>query len=150
VEFFGISSLEILNWGNEPTFCNGYRSEVIDITLGSSGLLENIESWEVPMEPSLSNHRHILFTLRGSVPVRLVRNPRGTEWGSFREELKEMLSRGPVGCTGDKVGLGLALNWVQHAQITVYENNCPVRLVKPASTSLRWTARLESLRRGVR
>jgi hypothetical protein len=147
VEFLGISSLEILKWGNEPTFCNGYRSEVIDITLGSSGLLENIDSWEVPMEPSLSNHRHILFTLQGSVPVRLVRNPRGTEWGSFWEELKEMLSRGPVGCTGNEAGLGLALNRVQYALI---KNNCPVQLIKPASTSLRWTARLESLRRGVR
>jgi hypothetical protein len=102
------------------------------------------------MEPSLSDHTHILFTLRGSVPVNLVRNPRGTDWCSFREELKEVLSRDPVGCTGDEVGLGFALNWVQHALITAYENNCQVRLVKPTSTSLRWTVRLESLRRGVR
>jgi hypothetical protein len=34
VEFLDASGLEILNRGNEPTFCNGYRSEVIDITLG--------------------------------------------------------------------------------------------------------------------
>jgi hypothetical protein len=53
VEFLGASNLEILNQGNEPTFCNGYRSEVTDITLVSSGLLENIVSWEVSMEPSL-------------------------------------------------------------------------------------------------
>jgi hypothetical protein len=123
---------------------------VIDITLGSTGLLENIESWEVLMEPSLSDHRYILFTLRGSVPVRLSRNPRGTYWGSFREELKDVLSRGPVACTGDEAGLGLALSLVQHALITAYENSCPVRLVKPAWNSMRWTARLESLRRGVR
>jgi hypothetical protein len=126
VEFLGTSSLEILNQGNEPTFYNGYRSEVIDITLGSIGLLENIESWEVSNEPSLSDHRHILFTLRGSLLVRLVRNPRGTDWGSFREELKEVLSRVLVGGTGDEAGLGLALNWVQHALITAYGNNCPV------------------------
>jgi hypothetical protein len=53
VEFLRTSSLEILNRGNEPTFCNGYRSEVTDITLGSTGLLENFGSWEVSMEPSL-------------------------------------------------------------------------------------------------
>jgi hypothetical protein len=44
VEFLGTSSLEILNRGNEPNFCNGYRSEVTDITLGSIRLLENIEA----------------------------------------------------------------------------------------------------------
>jgi hypothetical protein len=106
VEFLGTSRLDILNQGNEPTFCNGYRSEVIDITPGSIGLLENIDCWEVSKEPSLSDHRHILFTLRGSLPGRLVRNPRVTDWGSYWKELKEVLSRGPVGGTGDEAGWG--------------------------------------------
>jgi hypothetical protein len=42
VEFLNSLNLEILNQGNEPTFCSGYRQEVIDITLGSFGLLESI------------------------------------------------------------------------------------------------------------
>ena len=42
VEFLNSSNLEILNQGNESTFCSGYRQEVIDITLGSFGLLESI------------------------------------------------------------------------------------------------------------
>jgi hypothetical protein len=78
------------------------------------------------MEPSLSDHGHILFRLRGFMLVRLIRNPTGTNWGSFQEALKDMLSRGPMMCTGDEAGLGLALNWVQHALITAYENNCPL------------------------
>jgi len=45
------------------------EEEVIDITLGSYGLLDSITGWEVSLEPSLSDHRHILFILRGSVPV---------------------------------------------------------------------------------
>jgi hypothetical protein len=53
-------------------------------------------------------------------------------------------------CTRDEAGLGLALQWLQHALITAYENNCPMRLVKPARNSLRWTVRLESFRRRVR
>jgi hypothetical protein len=44
VEFLDASGLEILNRGNEPTFCNGYRSEVINITLGYVRLLENIQN----------------------------------------------------------------------------------------------------------
>jgi hypothetical protein len=38
VEFLGALNLEILKRGNQPTFCNGHRLEVIDITLGSFGL----------------------------------------------------------------------------------------------------------------
>jgi hypothetical protein len=68
---------------------------VIDITLGSYGLLESIACWEVSQEPSLLDHRHILFTLWGSVPALLIRNPRGTKWGSFREGLRNKLERDP-------------------------------------------------------
>ena len=95
LQFLNSSNLEILNRGNESTFCNVSRQEVTDITLGSYGLLESITSWEVLRKPSLSNHRHILFTLRGSVPASLIRNPRGTKWGSFREDLRDKLERGP-------------------------------------------------------
>jgi hypothetical protein len=34
----------------------------------------NEDGAEDSSEPSLSDHRHILFTLQGSVPVRLIRN----------------------------------------------------------------------------
>jgi hypothetical protein len=51
---------------------------------------------------------------------------------------------------GNEAGLGLAINWLQHALITAYENNCPLRPVKPVRNSLIWTARLESLRKRVR
>jgi hypothetical protein len=78
MEFLNSSNLEFLNRGSEPTFCSGSWLEVIDITLGTLRLLESITDWGVLSEPSLSDDRHISFTLRGSVPVRLIRNPRGT------------------------------------------------------------------------
>ena len=115
VEFLNTTHLEILNRGNEPTFCNGGRSEVIDITLGSMRLLENIIGWEVSSEPSLSDHSHILFILWGSVLVRLMWNPRGTNWGSVKEDLKDRLGRGPGMDMTSEVGLGLAIGWVQQA-----------------------------------
>jgi hypothetical protein len=40
VEFLNSTNPEILNRGNEPTFCIGGRLEVIDITLWSFRLLE--------------------------------------------------------------------------------------------------------------
>jgi hypothetical protein len=81
VELLNSSNLEILNQDSKPTFCSGGRLEVIDIPLGSFGLLESITNWEVSSEPSLLEHR--LFTLQVSVPVRLISNPRSTKWGSF-------------------------------------------------------------------
>ena len=97
VEFLNSSNLEILNRGIEPTFRSGSRFEVIDITLGPLGLLESITDWEVSLEPSLSDHKHI-FTSRGSVPVHLIRNPRSTNWGSFKG--------GPKGTAGKRPRVG--------------------------------------------
>jgi len=135
MEFLNTTNLEILNRGNEPTFCSGGRLEVIDITLGSLRLLESIIGWEVPSEPSLSDHRHILFILRGSVPLCLIRNPRGTNWGSFREDLRDRLERGPEMDMKSDAGLGLVIHWVQQALILAYEDNCPLRPVKTGRQS---------------
>jgi len=95
IEFLNSTTLEIFNRGSEPTFCTGVRQEVIDITLGSCGILDSITDWVVSLDPSLSDHRHILFIPRGPAPVFLIRNPRGTNWGSFRDSLREKLERGP-------------------------------------------------------
>jgi hypothetical protein len=66
----------------------------------------------------------------------------GSKWDFFREELRDSLRRGPIQYIRDGAGLGFALQWLQHALIAVYENNCPI---KPARNSLRWTASLEAL-----
>ena len=146
MEFVNSSNMEILNWGNQPTFCSGGRLEVIDIILGSFGLLDSIIGWEVSSELSLSDHRHILFTLQGSVPVRLVRNPRATNWGSYKGDLRDRLERGPEMDVKNEAGLGLA---IQQALISAYEDNCPLRPVKTGRQSVKWTVDLQSLRREV-
>jgi hypothetical protein len=134
-EFLNSSTLEIFNRGSQPTFCTSVRREVIDITLGSYGLMDSIVDWEV----SLSDHRHILFTLRGSAPVLLVRNPRGTNWGSFRGILARGLEEGPEMSMKEEAGLGLAIQWMQEALITAFEDNCPLRPIRKCRKSLRWT-----------
>jgi hypothetical protein len=50
----------------------------------------------------------------------------------------------------DEAGIGLAINWVQQALISAYEDNCPLKPVKTGRQSLRWTVEPEFLRRGVR
>jgi hypothetical protein len=51
VVFLNSSNLEIINQGNEFTFCIGD-------SLVSFRLLESIIDWEVSSEPSMSDHRH--------------------------------------------------------------------------------------------
>jgi len=130
VLFLNSPNMEILNRGNEFTFCSGPRQEVIDITLGSFGLLEIITGWEVYLESSLSDHRHLLFNLRGPVSLSLIRNSKGTNWGSFQEGLTEKLERGPGMNMKDESVLGLAVHWVQQALISADEENC---LLRPAN-----------------
>jgi len=149
VEFLNSSNIEILNQGTEPTFCSGGRLEVIDITLGSFGFLESITSWGVSSEPSLLDHGYILFTLQGSVPIRLIRNPRGTNLGSFREGLRDRLERGPQMNVKEEGGLGFTIHWVQQAPISTYKDKCPLRPLNTGRQSLKWTSELESLRRGL-
>ena len=133
MEFLKTTNLEFLNRVNEPTFCSGGRLQVTDISLGFLRPLESIIGWKVSSEPSLSDHRHILFILWGSVPARLIRDPRGTNWGSFREDLRERLERGPEMDMKSEAALGLAIHWVQQALILAYGNNCPLRPVKTGS-----------------
>jgi hypothetical protein len=73
--------------------------------------------------PSLSDQRHILFILRGSIPVRLIRKPRGISCGSFKEDLSNGLKRGPAMDMKSEAGLGLAIHWSQQALILAYGNN---------------------------
>jgi hypothetical protein len=110
-DFLNSTNLEILNRGNEPTFCSGGRLEVIDITLWFLMFLESLIGWEISSEPSLSNHRNILFILRSSVTVRLIRNPRGSNWGYFKGDLGDRLERGPDTNMKNEAGLGLAIHW---------------------------------------
>jgi hypothetical protein len=150
MQILKVTGLEIFNKGSESTFCNSVRSEVIDVTLGSYGVMDSITDWEVSSEPSLSDHRHILFTLRGSALVLLFRNPRGTNWGSFQGSLGEKLGRGPEMSMKDEAGLGLAIYWIQQALVSAFEDSCPLQPITKGKKSLRWTRELELLRREVR
>jgi hypothetical protein len=71
----------------------------------------------------------------------------GTNWGTFREGLRDRLERGPEMNMRDEAGVGLATHWVQQVLISAYEGNCPLRPVKTGRQSLNWTSELQSLRR---
>ena len=63
LEYIMTTDLQICNRGNAPTFSNIIRSEVIDITLVSTGLADNIENWQVSHRETFSDHNLIEFEL---------------------------------------------------------------------------------------
>ena len=50
--------------------------------------------------------------------MRLIRNPRSTNWGSFKEDLRDRLVRGPEMDLKSEAGLGLAIQWIRLKRIT--------------------------------
>lgn len=106
-----------------------------DIILQSFGLSESIKRSEVS-EPSLSDHRNILFNLEGFVPECLFRNSRGYNCDLLREDLKGRLEQGLEMNMKDDVGLGLAILFVQMELVLAYEGNYSIRPVKTAKCPL--------------
>ncbi|XP_049309004.1 uncharacterized protein LOC125777721 [Bactrocera dorsalis] len=94
LEYLVGRNLAVENVGCEPTFVTISRREVLDITLSNEPATGMVSQWRVSTEPSLSDHRIVRFVLRAEVklfPPR--RNPRRTNWGTFKERLDDELRR---------------------------------------------------------
>ncbi|KAL6421057.1 hypothetical protein ACFW04_013581 [Cataglyphis niger] len=115
LEYLMATELEILNRGNKPTFQNVVRREVLDLTLCSRNLVSEI--------PSLSDHRQIVFRLANVRPEAIYRrNPRRTDWDSFREDLSTGLCEFPKRTS---VGMELCVDDLQRALMGSFEKNYP-------------------------
>jgi hypothetical protein len=55
--------IEISHQGEQPTFYTENRQEIIDFTVCAKKQVSQIRGWRVSSEPSLLDHRHILFDL---------------------------------------------------------------------------------------
>ena len=62
-EYISTNDIDISNRGNEPTFVNRIRQEVLDLTLCCPLMADQVKPWHVSQEESLSDHRHIRFDL---------------------------------------------------------------------------------------
>lgn len=148
LQFIADAELDILNRGNVPTFVTKNRKEVLDVTLASESISNQIDSWKVSLEPSFSDHRCITFTLRGCAP-RLVRfrNPRRTNWEQYRNFLRQhMEDRLESVLPKSSRELNEAVDSITLLLTRAYEDSCP------ETTSLRkkggklWNAEVEKLR----
>ena len=148
-EYLMTTDLEILNVGREPTFRNAIRAEVIDITLCSGSLVNEVRNWRVSQEPSLSDHAQIRFeVVSGSVSrhQEFFRNPRKTDWGKYREELSVRL-QGISRDIGDIHTLERAAAALSEGVREAFEASSRLMPVPTRGGVCWWSAGLERLKR---
>lgn len=148
-EYLASTNLNLLNRGSEPTFVVARRQEVIDITLCSHELNREIVNWHVSSEASLSDHRQIRFRLEASsIPTRMYRNPRTTNWAQYTRDLSEALGFWISRCTTvEDIEWDVAT--VQRTIMDSYERSCTPRREKVRTVPW-WNGELQDLRRDAR
>jgi len=63
-EYLATTELEIVNQGNEPTFCVRDKKSVIVVTLVTRSILQEIHNWYVVSDDTFSDHRKIFFIIK--------------------------------------------------------------------------------------
>lgn len=149
LEYLVNTDLKILNIGNEPTFINISRREVIDVTLCSPSLRLLVKGWRVSNEESLSDHRYLTFTLSGHITAKpTFRDCRRTDWGMF----SDILTHSPAFSDNldTRESLDIEVNTLTKTLTQAFEESCPPRTSKPRPTTPWWNQELSRLRRTAR
>jgi hypothetical protein len=140
----------------EPTF----RRNVSPPSSGQVNRDENtVSRWvqlvgsshlHVSDEVSLSDHRYICFEL-GNISIDQVtyRNPRRTNWESYKYDLKGNLETLPRKMRTMK-DIDGSVDQLQRAIISSYHRNCPAKTTRPPGTVPWWNKKLSGLRAKVR
>lgn len=84
---------------------------------------EDLKWGEVNREPSLSDHRHILFNIKSDIPDNYeYRDPRRTNWDTYEVELRQGISE--IGMnTLDLMEFNLRLT---DTILKSYNKSCPI------------------------
>ncbi|XP_059061610.1 uncharacterized protein LOC131854496 [Achroia grisella] len=147
------------NWGSSdintrgctPTFVTATRQEVLDITLATDKLAEYITHWHVSNENSMSDHKHIRFTIEAATdsnPI-LYRNPKATDWPKYRDSLTSLIADLPKSIKSP-LELELAVDILLSGIISAYQNNCPIKTKTAKCKTPWWNKSLEKLRKKTR
>lgn len=148
LEYLAGTDLEILNIGNEPTFVNSRRQEVIDLTVCTGNLAPEVSGWQVSREPSFSDHCHIHFSICGDAPKPVFsRNRKKTNWGIFTRELKASELDGTCATVEE---IEQEVSKVEGALISAFHAACPLRKIPVTHKVPWWNRELSGLRKAAR
>ena len=63
-EYIATTNLDVVNRGSEPTFCDGNKRTVIDVTFINTLLCDDVHGWQVMSIDTMSDHRQIQFVIK--------------------------------------------------------------------------------------
>jgi hypothetical protein len=113
------NGLDIMNWGNRPTFVTSTRQEVIDITIATIYTGNFVKDWNVTGEVGCSDHRYIRFTITGIDRFpEVYRNPCRTDLPGYLGSMTDKIT--------DYMGLEIAATQFQDAIVSAYNDSCPL------------------------
>ena len=149
LEYLGTTNLIVINQGVAPTFVTANRSEVIDITIASSGIAGKLGQWRVSSEESLSDHRLITFKIEADPPESLPkRNPRRTDWNCFHAQVSASIVVPRTVRTPE--GIEQTVEHLNGCLTAAYQTACPTSSVPRTQNPPWWTRELEKLRSAAR
>ena len=149
-EYILSNNIDICNRGNNPTFVNAIRQEVLDLTLASTKLSDNIENWHVSEEISLSDHSQILFEYNaGTLLTEVYRDPKTTNWELFYSKIlrDESTFKGKIKSVRE---LEDSSRVFSNKIIALYNESCPVKKRTSNKDVPWWNKKLEKLRKSTR
>jgi len=104
-----------------------------------------MKGWRVSGEPSLSDHRQIIFRLDKVRPKACMRNPKKTNWSSFQKDLAISLKNFPKRHRS-ATKIELCVDYLRRALIDSYKKNCPIKTVTNSKNTSWWNPKLQELR----
>lgn len=152
LEYILLHDLHVVNTGNKPTyrFEGTGRKEVLDLTLCSISLSCDILRWHVSSVPSMSDHRHICFSIDlGKIPTQNIRIPQTTNWQRYNALLQESASEFNEYMRSTK-DLDEAANRFTKYVMSAYEGSCPLRPRKVRKDVPWWNDELAQLKKKTR
>lgn len=146
VEYLFTTNLNVLNIGSEPT--------IVDITLATADISDDVGGWHVSNEASCSDHRWIRFEINAAFsPTVPKRNPRKTDRTRYRAILGERLAWAET--LPDPEGpeqIEQQVTDFTNTSIDCYHSTCP--LSTPAPTNIKgqpwWDPDLDRMRAKIR
>jgi len=146
LEYLITTDLDILNTGKSPTFVVSNRQEVTDISLASNELAQEIINLKVTDEESLSDHRHIHFSLQSDRPqIPAWHNSRTTCWDSFKENLRSRMGGRMTSLR--TVDVGREVSVLQTSLVESFTDNSKERRKVSKRGAIWWHHELETLRK---
>jgi hypothetical protein len=138
--------MNILIHGKVPTFVVSNRKGVIDLILGTKEIANLICNWHVSDETSLSDQRYICFQI-GNILINQItyRNPRRTNWESYKDDLKGNLETLPRNMRTIK-DIDGSVDQLQRAIISSYYRNCPAKTTRPPGMAPWWNKKQSEFR----